>query len=81
MSESLLGNAISAPAASLRRKPRTAMHLSLMPAQPQVVLKRALVQIALGKNDEAELRTLQIAHGYIDAADVGLALALAGDAA
>ena len=53
--------------------------LSLAPAQPQVILKRALVQIALGKNDEA-IANLQAAHGYIDAADFGLALALAGRA-
>ena len=53
--------------------------LSLAPAQPQVILKRSLVQIALGKNDEA-ISNLQAAHGYIDAADFGLALALAGRA-
>ena len=53
--------------------------LSLAPAQPQVILKRSLVQIALGKNDEA-IANLQAAHGYIDAADFGLALALAGRA-
>jgi Flp pilus assembly protein TadD len=53
--------------------------LSLSPAQPQVILKRSLVQIALGKNDEA-IANLQTAQGYIDAADFGLALALAGRA-
>ena len=53
--------------------------LSLAPAQPQVILKRSLVQIALGKNDEA-ISNLQAAHGYIDVADFGLALALAGRA-
>ncbi len=53
--------------------------LSLAPAQPQVILKRSLVQIALGKNDEA-IANLQAAHGHIDPADYGLALALAGRA-
>ena len=53
--------------------------LSLAPAQPQVILKRSLVQIALGKNDEA-ISNLQAAQGHIDAADFGLALALAGRA-
>ena len=53
--------------------------LSLVPAQPQVILKRSLVQIALGKNDEA-IANLQAAHRYIDVADFGLALALAGRA-
>ena len=53
--------------------------LSLAPAQPQVILKRSLVQIALGKNDEA-IANLQAAQGHIDPADFGLALALAGRA-
>ena len=51
--------------------------LALAPAQPQVILKRALVQIALGKNSEA-ISSLQAAQGLIDPADYGLALALAG---
>ena len=53
--------------------------LSLAPAQPQVILKRSLVQIAQGKNDEA-IANLQAAQGHIDPADYGLALALAGRA-
>ncbi|MFL6745698.1 MAG: tetratricopeptide repeat protein, partial [Sphingomicrobium sp.] len=44
---------------------------------PQVVLKLALVQIAQGKNGEA-LSILQSAGGAIEPADVGLAMALAG---
>lgn len=52
--------------------------LSLASNQPQVVLKLALVQIAQGKNDQAKL-LLAEAQGMIDAADTGLALALAGD--
>ena len=51
--------------------------LALAPAQPQVILKRALVQIALGKNSEA-ISSLQAAQNFIDPADYGLALALAG---
>ena len=51
--------------------------LALAPAQPQVILKRALVQIALGKNSEA-ISSLQAAQNLIDPADYGLALALAG---
>ena len=52
--------------------------LSIYGNQPQVILKLALVQIAQGKNDEAKL-LLAEAHGVLDAADAGLALALAGD--
>lgn len=51
--------------------------LALAPAQPQIILKRALVQIAQGKNGEA-VSALQAAQGMIDPADYGLALALAG---
>ncbi|MCL6697399.1 tetratricopeptide repeat protein [Sphingomonas sp. NSE70-1] len=52
--------------------------LSIYAAQPQVVLKLALVQIALGKNDEAKL-LLAESQGLVDPSDAGLALALAGD--
>jgi D-alanyl-D-alanine carboxypeptidase len=52
--------------------------LSIYANQPQVVLKLALVQIALGKNEEATL-LLAEARGMLDASDAGLALALAGD--
>lgn len=51
--------------------------LALAPAQPQIILKRALVQIAQGRNGEA-IAALQAAQGMIDPADYGLALALAG---
>ena len=51
--------------------------LALAPAQPQIILKRALVQIAQGRNGEA-VAALQAAQGMIDPADYGLALALAG---
>ncbi len=52
--------------------------LSLMPSQPQLVLKLALVQIAQGEKDQARL-LLAEASGILDPADAGLALALAGD--
>lgn len=54
--------------------------LSLAPNQPGVVLKRVLVQIAQGKNGEA-LSLLDSARGQIEAADYGLAVALAGQPA
>src|SRR5918993_637089 len=51
--------------------------LALVPDQSAVVLKLALVQIAQGKNGEA-VSFLNYARGALDAADYGLALALAG---
>lgn len=54
--------------------------LSLAPAQPKAILKLALVKIALGKNAEA-LGVLTSARGALDAADYGLAVALAGNPA
>jgi hypothetical protein len=51
--------------------------LSLLPNQPQVVLKLALVEIAQGKNAEA-LGYLNLARDSLDPADYGLAVALAG---
>lgn len=54
--------------------------LSLAPNQPAIILKRALVQIAQGKNEEA-VALLQATQGMVDPADYGLALALAGHAA
>ncbi len=51
--------------------------LSILPSQPQLVLKLALVQIAQGKNGEA-LAALEAARGTLDPADYGLAVALAG---
>src|SRR5688500_3742747 len=52
--------------------------LSLIAAQPQVILKLVLVQIGQGKNDEARA-LLAEAQSILDPADTGLALALAGD--
>lgn len=52
--------------------------LTLLPAQSGVILKLALVQISLGKNGEA-LALLQDGQNYVDHADLGLAVALAGN--
>jgi D-alanyl-D-alanine carboxypeptidase len=51
--------------------------LALLPNQPQLILKLALVSIAQGKSGEA-LAQLEAARGYLDPSDYGLALALAG---
>ena len=51
--------------------------LGLNPNQPGISLKLALVQIAQGKTGEA-LAFLETARTMLDAADYGLALALAG---
>ena len=51
--------------------------LALFSNQPQVVLKLALVEIAQGKNAEA-LSFLEAGRDVVDAADYGLAVALAG---
>src|SRR4051794_3221926 len=54
--------------------------LTISSNQPQVVLKLALVQIALGKNEEA-VSLLEAGRSLLDASDYGLALALAGHSA
>jgi Flp pilus assembly protein TadD len=53
--------------------------LSLMPAQPRLVLKLALVEIAQGRDADA-LAALEAARTALDPADYGLAIALAGRA-
>lgn len=54
--------------------------LSLTPGQPNLVLKLALAEIAQGKNASA-LSDLENAREYLEAADYGLAVALAGQPA
>jgi Flp pilus assembly protein TadD len=54
--------------------------LSLAADQPEVVLKLALAKIAQGKNAPA-LADLEAARNHLEAADYGLALALAGQPA
>lgn len=51
--------------------------LTLIPGQPEQILKLALVQIAQGRSSEA-LGVLAAAQGMLDPANLGLALALAG---
>ena len=51
--------------------------LSLSGGQPNVILKLALAEIAQGKHAQA-LADLEVARDYLDAADYGLAVALAG---
>jgi len=51
--------------------------LSLIPGQPEVILKLSLVQIAQGNRDEA-LAVLAAGAPMLDSANYGLALALAG---
>ena len=53
--------------------------LTLYSNQPQVILKLALVETALGKKDDA-VAFLQAGRGVLDASNYGLALTLAGRA-
>ena len=53
--------------------------LTLYSNQPQVILKLALVETALGKNDQA-VAFLQAGRDVLDASNYGLALTLAGHA-
>lgn len=73
----LLGNAYFAAGRFASAETAYRDSLSLMPAQPQVILKLALVQIAQGKNDAA-VAVLDSARGALDPADYGLAVALSG---
>lgn len=73
----LLGNTYFAAGRFASAESAYADSLSLMPNQPQIVLKLALVSIAQGKSGEA-LAQLEAARDYLDPSDYGLALALAG---
>ena len=73
----LLGNAYFAGGRFRSAEGAYRDSLSVYPNQPQVVLKLALVEIALGKNNEA-VAFLNEGRGVLDASDYGLALALAG---
>ena len=74
---SLLGNAYFASGRFASAETAYRDSLALQAAQPPVVLKLALVQIAQGKN-AAAIALLESARGMIEPADHGLALALAG---
>jgi D-alanyl-D-alanine carboxypeptidase len=73
----LLGNAYFASGRFGSAESAYRDSLALVPTQPQVVLKLALVQIAQGRHGEA-VAFLNSARDVLDAADFGLALALAG---
>lgn len=73
----LLGNAYFASGRFASAEAAYRDSLTLNSRQPQVVLKHALVQIALGKNSDA-LAFLDAASSSLPASDYGLALALAG---
>ncbi|HEY6048861.1 MAG TPA: tetratricopeptide repeat protein [Sphingomicrobium sp.] len=73
----LLGNAYFADGRFNSAEAAYKDSLSIYPSQPQVVLKLALVHIALGRNAEA-VSLLRAGHVVLDASDYGLALALAG---
>ena len=75
----LLGNCYLAAGRFASAEQAYSDSLSLVQNQPQVVLKLALAQIALGKGDNAAL-LIASASSMIDASDAGLALALAGHA-
>jgi len=76
----LLGNAYFAGGRFASAESALKDSLAINPNQSQVVLKVALAQIAQGKNDAA-IATLNAARDGLDAADYGLALALAGQLA
>lgn len=73
----LLGNAYFAGGRFASAEAAYKDSLSLLPNQPQLILKLALVSIAQGKSHEA-LAQLDAARDYLDPSDYGLALALAG---
>jgi D-alanyl-D-alanine carboxypeptidase len=73
----LLGNAYFAGGRFQSAETAYRDSLTLYSNQPRVVLKLALVEIALGKSNEA-LSFLQAAKDVLDPSDYGLAVALAG---
>lgn len=74
---SLLANAYFAAGRFASAEQAYRDSLALMPNQPQLILKLALVSIAQGKNGEA-MAQLDAARDYLDPSDYGLAVALAG---
>ena len=77
MFRAILGNAYFAAGRFASAETAFQDSLALSTNQPQVILKLALVTIALGKNNSA-INLLQSAQELLDPADFGLALALAG---
>ena len=73
----LLGNAYFSSGRFASAESAYRDSLALINNQPQVILRLALVEIGQGKNAEA-LQFLASARSFLDPADFGLALALAG---
>jgi Flp pilus assembly protein TadD len=73
----LLGNAYFAGGRFWSAEQAYKDALSIYDNQPQVILKLALVEIALGRRDQA-VRFLEAGQSVLDPADFGLAMALAG---
>jgi Flp pilus assembly protein TadD len=73
----ILGNAYFAAGRFASAEAAYKDSLSLYSNQPQVILKLALVETALGKKDEA-VAFLQAGREVLDPSNYGLALALAG---
>lgn len=73
----LLGNSYLAAGRFASAEAAYRDSLSLLPNQAGVALKLVLSQVAQGKNDRA-LAMIDTLRGQIDAADAGLAMALAG---
>src|SRR4051812_14581298 len=73
----LLGNAYFASGRFWSAEQAYKDALAIYSNQPQVILKLALVEVALGKNDEA-VSFLHAGQPVLDPADYGLAMALAG---
>lgn len=76
----LLGNSYFAAGRFASAEQAYRDSLTLAAAQPEVVLKLALVEIAQGRSADA-LAALGQARGALDPADYGLAIALAGQPA
>jgi Flp pilus assembly protein TadD len=74
----LLGNAYFAAGRFASAEAAYKDSLTLNSNQPQVILKLALVETALGKKDEA-VAFLRAGQSVLDPSNYGLALALAGD--
>jgi D-alanyl-D-alanine carboxypeptidase len=73
----LLGNAYFAGGRFWSAEQAYKDALSIYSNQPQVILKLALVEVALGNNNQA-VSFLHAGQGVLDPADYGLAMALAG---
>jgi D-alanyl-D-alanine carboxypeptidase len=74
---SLLGNIYFASGRFASAETAYRDSLTLIPGQPELIMKLALVQIAQGKNSEA-LSVLAATQDMLDPANFGLAVALAG---